>query len=338
MQVVVIGATGNIGTSVVRALAADAHVDHVIGVARRLPDLYAPKTTYVAADVRTAALESLLADADVLIQLAWAFQPTHRPLETWDVNVLGTMRALQAAANAGTPTIIYASSVGAYSPAPGQTVDESWPTHSVPTAAYGREKAYMERVLDTFELHHPEIRVARVRPSFVFKREAASEQARVFAGPLLPRWVARRGALPVIPLPTGLKFQAVHADDLAEAFRLLALSGDARGAYNVASEPIIDRAVIGELLGARTIRVPQRLARWVVGAAWRAHVARSDAELLRLFLSLPTLDTQRIRRELGWAPRHSGPSALGELFEGIAAGAGTATAPLHEPTWPLTVG
>lgn len=338
MRIVVIGATGNIGTSVVRAFADDAQVEQVIGVARRLPDLYVPKTTFVAADVRTSALEPLLDGADVLVQLAWAFQPTHHPLRTWEVNVLGTMRALQAAANAGTPTILYASSVGAYSPAPGDTVDESWPTHSLPTAAYGREKAYLERVLDTFELHHPEIRVARVRPSFVFKREAASEQARVFAGPLLPRWVARPGALPAIPLPTGLRFQAVHAADLAEAFRLLAHSPDARGAYNVASEPIIDRAIIGELLGTRTVPVPQRLARWAVAAAWRAHLSRSDAELLRLFLSLPTLDTTRIRGELGWTPRHSGPAALAELFEGMAAGAGAPTAPLHEPSNPVTVG
>lgn len=338
MRVVVIGATGNIGTSVVRALAADPQVEQIVGVARRLPDLYVPKTTFVAADVRTSALEPLLADADALVQLAWAFQPTHRPIETWEVNVLGTLRVLQAAANVGVPTIAYASSVGAYSPAPGDTVDESWPTHSLPTAAYGREKAYLERVLDTFEMRHPELRVVRIRPSFVFQREAASEQARVFAGPLLPRWVTRPGALPVIPLPTGLRFQAVHAADLAEAFRLLLHAADARGAYNVASEPIIDRATIGGLLGARTVPVPQRLARWAVGAAWRVHVSRSDAELLRLFLSLPTLDTTKIRGELGWAPKHSGPAALAELFEGIAEGAGAATAPLHEPTGPVTVG
>ena len=205
MRVVVIGATGNIGTSGVRALAADPQVEQIVGVARRLPDLYVPKTTFVAADVRTSVLEPLLADADALVQLAWAFQPTHRPLETWEVNVLGTMRVFQAAANVGVPTIAYTSSVGAYSPAPGDTVDESWPTHSLPTAAYGREKAYLERVLDTFEMRHPEVRIVRVRPSFVFQREAASEQARVFAGPLLPRWVTRPGALPVIPLPTGLR-------------------------------------------------------------------------------------------------------------------------------------
>jgi nucleoside-diphosphate-sugar epimerase len=117
-----------------------------------------------------------------VVALAWAFQPTHRPLTTWDSNVLGNINVLQAAADAGVPTVVYASSLAAYSPGPGHHVDESWPTHSMPTAAYGREKAYLERYLDAYELRHPEIRVVRMRTSFIFKRSSASEQRRIFAG------------------------------------------------------------------------------------------------------------------------------------------------------------
>ena len=83
-----------------------------------------------------------------MVLLTWAFQPTHQPLTTWDINVLGSMNVLQAAADAGVGTVVYASSLAAYSPGPGRHVEESWPTHSIPTAAYGREKAYLERYLD----------------------------------------------------------------------------------------------------------------------------------------------------------------------------------------------
>lgn len=336
MKVVVIGATGNIGTAVVRALTADASVDEIVGVARRMPGLEVPRTTFHAADVRTAGLDGLLAGADALVQLSWAFQPTHRPLTTWDVNVLGTIRALDAAARAGVPTVVYASSVGAYSPGARRTVDESWPTHSMPTAAYGREKAYMERVLDRFELAHPEMRVVRVRPSFVFQRSAASSQVRIFAHPLVPRSITRPGVLGVLPLPAGLRFQAVHADDLAEAIRLL-LHSDARGAYNVAADPVIEADILGDLLDARPVAVPQRLVRLAVAAAWRARIVRSDERLLELFLNLPALDTSRIRTELGWAPRHTGREALAELISGVVEGAGADTAPLHPPRTAVTV-
>jgi nucleoside-diphosphate-sugar epimerase len=97
------------------------------------------------------------------------------------------------AAGAGTP--VYSSSVGAYSPATGpDPADEWWPTHSQPTAAYGRPKAYVERVLDAVEARHPDRRVVRLLPSFVFRRPAASEHRRRLLGPLVPRGLLRPAA------------------------------------------------------------------------------------------------------------------------------------------------
>ncbi|SNR92260.1 Semialdehyde dehydrogenase, NAD binding domain [Blastococcus mobilis] len=37
MKVVVVGATGNVGTAVVRALTADDRVSEMVGIARRAP-------------------------------------------------------------------------------------------------------------------------------------------------------------------------------------------------------------------------------------------------------------------------------------------------------------
>jgi nucleoside-diphosphate-sugar epimerase len=263
-----------------------------------------------------------------VVALAWAFQPTHRPLTTWDTNVLGNINVLQAAADAGVPTVVYASSLAAYSPGPGHHVDESWPTHSMPTAAYGREKAYLERYLDAYELRHPEIRVVRMRTSFIFKRSSASEQRRIFAGPLVPRALLKPGRLPAVPLPAGLRFQAMHGDDAGEAYRLAVMS-DARGAYNVAADPVIDGEALGELLRARAFTVPKQAVAATMAGAWRLRLIPSPESLLKLFLSLPTLDTSRIRAELGWEPQRSGLDALREVMYAMAEGAGGPTPPLH---------
>ncbi|NED99441.1 NAD-dependent epimerase/dehydratase family protein [Phytoactinopolyspora halotolerans] len=329
MRVLLTGATGNVGTSLIEALAADAGVEEIVAVARRAPEDWAPdKVRFVPMDVRSDGLVELCRGMDAVVHLAWAFQPTHGPVKTWDVNVVGSINVFEAAAAAGVDAVVYASSVGAYSPAPGRQVDESWPTHSIPTAAYGREKAYLERYLDAFELKKPGIRVARMRPCFIFKRESGSEQRRIFGGPLLPRALMRRGRLPVIPLPAGLRFQALHAADAADAYRR-AITGDARGAYNVAADPVIDAAELADLLGARAVTVPAVAARMAVGGAWRLRLARADDALLNLMLQLPTLDAGRIRRELGWEPRHSGREALREMLDGLADGAGGPTEPLH---------
>lgn len=329
MRVVVVGATGNVGTSVVEALAADDRIDEVVGIARRLPSWSPPKARFVAADVVQDPLAPHFAGADTAVHLAWLFQPTHRPGVTWRTNVGGTIRVLDAVRESGVGALVHASSVGAYSPGPedGAAVDESWPTHSLQTAAYGREKAYVERLLDIFERDHPDVRVVRLRPAFTFKRESATSQRRLFLGPFIPRGLLRRGRVPVLPLPDGLRFQALHSNDVADAY-LRAVTSDARGAFNVAADDVVDGPALADILDARLLAAPRPLTRAAVAGAWHAHLTPADPTLLDLALSLPLMDTGRARSELGWVPRRSAREAIAELLEGIVDGAGAPTSPL----------
>ncbi|MEW6472220.1 MAG: NAD-dependent epimerase/dehydratase family protein [Actinomycetota bacterium] len=328
MRVVITGATGNVGTSLVEALSRDPAVESIVGVARRRPEWLVPKTTWVEADVGRDDLDPIVEGADAVVHLAWLFQPTHDPLITWRANALGSIRLFESVGRARVPTLVHASSVGAYSPAEGAgPVDETWPTHALPTAAYGREKSYVERALDGFEAQHPGCRVVRLRPGFIFKRESASEQRRLFAGPLLPSFLGRPSFIPVVPALPGLQFQALHTEDAAEAYRL-ALLRDMRGAFNVAADPVLDPEVLGHLLDARPVPVPVTAARAVMAAAWHLHLIPAEPALLDLALSLPVMDTTRARTELGWTPRHTATEAISEFLAGLAANAGMPTPPL----------
>ncbi|GGQ14176.1 nucleoside-diphosphate-sugar epimerase [Actinomadura coerulea] len=341
MRVVVTGATGNIGTSTVRALAEDPAVTEIIGLARREPGPGAAreadpagtgKLRWAEADVTDTDLVPLMRGADVVIHLAWLFQPTHRPAVTWDSNAVGSARVFDAAARAGVPALVYSSSVGAYSPGPkDRAVDESWPTHGWPEAAYSREKAYVERLLDAFEATNPDCRVVRLRPGFIFERQSASEQRRLFAGPLLPGRLARPDLIPVVPDLPGLRLQVLHSADAGQAFRLAA-TGRARGAFNLAAEPALDAAELADLLGARTVRVPARGVRAALAAAWNLHLVPASPALLDLALQIPLMDTARARDELGWTPRHTAREAITEFLEGLRTGAGRDTPPLSPET------
>jgi nucleoside-diphosphate-sugar epimerase len=328
MRVVVIGATGNVGTSVVQSLVDDPQVDEVVGLARRAPELRLPKTRWVAADIRTADLVPTLRGADAVVHLAWLIQPSRDRAELRSVNVDGTARILGAAADAGVPAVVYASSIGAYSAGPkDRRVDESWPTDGIPTSFYARDKADTERLLDRFEAEHPETRVVRLRPGLIFKRDAATGVRRLFAGPLLPTPLLRPDLIPVVPRLERLRFQAVHSLDVGEAYRL-AVVGDARGAFNVAAEPVLDPDELGRLLGARPVPVPAGALRAAAWLTWKLRLQPTPPGWIDMALAVPIMDVTRAREELGWEPRYSSGEALLELIEGMHDGAGLPTPPL----------
>jgi UDP-glucose 4-epimerase len=328
MRVVVVGATGNVGTSVIRALEADESVTSIVGVARRMPGWQPKRTRWRIADVATDDLSQIFDGADAVVHLAWLFQPTRNATVTWRANVLGSMRVFRAVAETGVPALVYASSVGAYSPGPKhEPVDESWPTHGWPGAAYGREKAYVERVLDVFEYDNPSVRVVRMRPGFIFQRAASTEQRRLFAGPFLPRRLIRAGRVPFVPDIPGLRLQVLHADDAGEAYRL-ALTKPVAGAFNLAADPVVDPAMLADLLGAKTVPVPPGLVRTAVATGYHLRLLPAAPGLLEMALEVPIMSTERARRVLSWAPRHSAGEAVLDFLDGMNDGAGMRTAPL----------
>lgn len=328
MKVVVFGATGNCGSALVRELSSAGH--DVVGVARRRP---IPAEDSLAiewrqADVATSDINDIVQGADAVVQLAWMFQPTHRPHVTWQANAVGTRRVLEAVARQNVPAVVVASSVAAYSPGvDDQPVDETWPTDGPSTAAYAREKAYVERSLDAFEAAHPSIRTVRMRPAFVFQRSAGTEQRRIFGGRLLPRRVFDPRFVPVLPLPRGIRFQAVHAGDLARAY-VAAVERPVTGAFNIAAADVIGPEELGRLLTAPTVPVPPALVRWALAATWRTRLLRVPEALFDAAMRIPIMATDRARTELGWEPHHTAFEAVGDMLAGARENWGSQMPPL----------
>jgi UDP-glucose 4-epimerase len=328
MRVVIVGATGNVGTSLVRLLADDPAVTSVLGLARRAPSVSMPKVTWQAIDIRRDDLVAAFTGADVVVHLAWAVQPSHDEPAMVMTNVFGSGRVFDAATTANVSALVYGSSVGAYAAGPkDRRVDESWPATGIASSFYARHKATVERMLDRVERQHPSVRVVRMRPGLIFKRTQGSEARRFFLGPLLPASSVRPSLLPVLPDVEGLVFQAVHTADVAEAYRL-AIVGEARGAFNLVAEPVLDMSTVARALGARTVPVPVSVLRFAMEASWRARLQPTPTGWLDMGLSVPVLSSNRARTELGWQPRTSSLEAVREVLEGIAAGEGEPTARL----------
>lgn len=338
-RIVVTGASGNVGTGVLRALAAQLPQARVMGVCRRPPRSGAApydRVEWHPVDLgdpgAEEALGPALRGADAVVHLAWAIRPVRAEAQLHRANVDGTRALLRAVAAAGIDRVVVASSLGAYAPGAVVPVDERWPVSGQRSSTYSRHKAELEQLLDRFEREHPAVAVARIRPTLVVQREAAAEVRALYLGPLVPRPVLallRRGAVPVLPLPSGIALQFVHADDVGDAVVRI-LQQRATGAFNLAADAL-GAGPLAALLGARPVAVVQAGVRSVVAGLFALRAVPVSPGWLDVALNTPLMDTSRARSVLGWRPRRTSTEGARELIDGLAEGAVGASPALGEP-------
>jgi UDP-glucose 4-epimerase len=343
MRIAITGASGNAGTALLRnlqgQLASKPGSLQLAAISRHRPDT--SRAPYAGVDWHTLdiglerdvpLLEAALEGADSVVHLAWQIQPNRDLDLLYRTNVTGTAHVLEAARKAGVKQVVCASSIGAYSKAPkDRRLDESWPATGMPGSHYSRHKAAQEKLLDGLAAAEPGIAVARLRPGLIFQGGAGSEIGRYFLGPAIPRFLPKRPWLPVLPAPDNLIFQAVHADDVAEAYWRV-IDQRASGAFNIAAEPVLTPQELARIVRARRILpIPMELLHKLVGLAWQLRLIPTDSGWVEMAAGVPVMDTDRARRILGWEAKKSSVEAVLDVLEGIGAGEGVTPSPVLKP-------
>lgn len=156
MKALVTGGAGFIGSHLVDRLLRDGYgvrvVDNFSTGKRENLASAGDKVEVVEADVRDAwQVKELAAGCDVIFHEAAIVSVPYsveHPQETHDVNLQGTLNLLEAARQAKTKRLVFASSAAVYGDAPGLPKHEGMlPT---PIAPYGLEKLTSEHYLAIF--------------------------------------------------------------------------------------------------------------------------------------------------------------------------------------------
>jgi nucleoside-diphosphate-sugar epimerase len=252
MRVFVTGATGFIGGRVVERLRERG--DEVRALvrdpdrARGLAELGCELVVGDLAD--SAAIEAGLQGCDALIHGAAVYEvgiPEGEHRRMYEANVLGTERVLRAALAAGTPKVVYVSTIGAFGDTHGKVVDESYrhPGREF-TSYYEQTKHEAHRIAERL-IAEDELPCVIVQPGGVYgpgDHSALGKQMDDFLA----------GRMPLLLFPD-LGMNLVHVDDAADGI-LLALDRGVPGESYVLGGQLTTMRELIQALGRVAGRKP----------------------------------------------------------------------------------
>jgi 2-alkyl-3-oxoalkanoate reductase len=301
MRVFVAGATGAVGSRLIRLLGSSGH--SVIGLTR---------TPAKAEAIEQAGAEASIADAlnraaivaavtrakpDVIVHEMTAISAASE-LRRFDRSFAATNRLrtqglenlLAAAKQAGTPRVIAQSFCGwPYARLGGPIKSEDDPLDPDPPRQ-------MRRTLAAIRYLENRLTVAPGIAGLVLRYGAFyGGGTGLFDGPLIEQ--LRRRRIPLIGDGNGW-WSFVHIDDAAAA-TAIAVERGAAGIYNIVDdEPAPVREWLPALATMLGARPPRRIPKWLVRIAGGEHI-------VMLMTEARAGSNAKAKRELGWHPTHA---------------------------------
>ena len=264
----------------------------MVGVDVRTMNFEHEKFTHHLADIRGEDLPKLMRGCDALVHLAFVVLRGKMPeADMRDINVRGTQRVFQLAAEQGMQRLVHLSSAAVYGH--GERLGESAPLQPLAGFLYGAHKAELETWMESAL---PQ--AVRLRPHIILGAHCQ---------PLL-RSILRQPFYVALPDPQP-RLQCVHEDDVAEAI-IASLFSTACGPFNLAAPGDYSVREVIKTRHRFAMPLPFALAKSALHAAWRINGFGGEPAWLDGIRHSLTLDCLRAERELGWRPRHDGLQTL----------------------------
>jgi UDP-glucose 4-epimerase len=238
MKALVTGGAGFIGSNVVKLLLEKEHevivLDNLLSGYRCNLDLF-PEVEFIEGDVRDAETVARAVDgAEVVFHLAASVGNTRsieHPIEDSEINVIGTLRVLEAARRVGVRKVVFSSSAGIFGELKTLPIREDHPVE--PDSPYGASKLAAEKLCLAYAKLHPPLECVCLRYFNVYgvnqRYDAYGNVIPIFAHQMLH-------GMPVTVFGDGEQTRDfVNVRDVAQANYKAAMARGVSGAFNIAS-------------------------------------------------------------------------------------------------------
>lgn len=258
-NVLVTGGTGFIGSNLVALLRSRGHgvtvLDNLSSGYRKNLDAH-PEVKLVEGDVRDVkAIEEAIEGTDTVFHLAASVGNTRSiefPIQDSEINVIGTLKLLEAARARGLRKFVFSSSAGIFGELKHLPIREDHPAE--PDSPYGASKLGAEKLCLAYaKLHDMECVCLRY-----FNVYGVHQRYDAY-GNVIPIFVHRAlKGHPIVIFGDGEQTRDfVNVRDVVEANYQAAATAGVRGVFNIASATRISINALAQMIvGASRTRVP----------------------------------------------------------------------------------
>lgn len=311
LRVAVTGIRTTLGEGLVQYLAADDRVSHVLALDVAQPLVGHGKTRYVRLDLTDPRCDEkgakLLRDdgIDTLVHCAFLAKPSHNPSWAHEVEAIGSLYAMNAAAEAKVRKVVLSSSTmcyGAYADNP-NFLTEKHPLRGMKGSRFVRDKVAAERELEKLGRDVPGIITTSLRFASIVGPTARSYMTLLLAKPTVPKLA---GYNPLM--------QFLHEEDALAALHEATIN-DHPGAYNIAADGVLLHTQVMRLGGKVPLGVPHGLAYPAANLLWNLQLTATPGPFLNYFRFPWVADNSRMKTVMGFEPQYTSRQALESFYE-----------------------
>jgi len=298
--VAITGAYSFIGAELVKRLERDRRYYKVLAVDVRKPTFPMHKTQFHRVDLTIPTADAELATiwkregVDTVVHAAFLSTPTHATAWAHELESIGTMHVLNAAAECQVRKLVVWSQTvvyGANPLNPNFLAEDHELRGDKSRSRFVKDKVEVERQVRRFRKENPDAVVTTLRTAATL-------------GPHIRNFATRFFSRPVAPTLMGYDplMQLVHERDVVDAF-VRAVDADFPGEFNIVGPGVLPYSTILAMMGKVPVPMPHFLAYPLSQALWATQIFDSPPNFLDFLRFLCVADGEKAKRVMGFEAR-----------------------------------